>query len=480
MTPTDAIAQYVDKHHDTGHFCVAYSGGVDSHVLLVLMARLRDERRSFSLRAVHVDHSMQVDSRSWAEHCRKVCRDLRVPLEVCECTVKAGSSGPEASARRARYQQFSQILHKGEHLLLAQHAEDQAETFLLQALRGSGPDGLAGMPGKRVFAEGMMTRPLLGCSQQSLLDTARVLALDWVEDPSNQQLQFDRNFLRLRVMPIIKARWPAATHTLGRSAMRSAAASQALMSMAQQDLDSIKVAGKPELRVSALKRLPDERSFTAIRLWVRQRGLQMPRLQDLIQVHSDIIDAGHDTHGVVNVRDYEFRRHRDSLYLLMPTSDVAPFRYTWDAPFDDLFIAETGATITASECFRQGIRLPDSGSVVVKSRAGGELIRLGNPPFHKAVKKILQESSAPPWQRAAIPLIYINEELAVVWQLAVAANYQRKTSVGNIIERQDDVQASDREPPPGSADNSAQKSDESADRVSSGNTDDARLDQGVT
>ncbi|MDC0434662.1 tRNA lysidine(34) synthetase TilS, partial [bacterium] len=395
-------------------------------------------------------------------------------------TVKAGSSGPEASARRARYQQFSQILHKGEHLLLAQHAEDQAETFLLQALRGSGPDGLAGMPGKRVFAEGMMTRPLLGCSQQSLLDTARVLALDWVEDPSNQQLQFDRNFLRLRVMPIIKARWPAATHTLGRSAMRSAAASQALMSMAQQDLDSIKVAGKPELRVSALKRLPDERSFTAIRLWVRQRGLQMPRLQDLIQVHSDIIDAGHDTHGVVNVRDYEFRRHRDSLYLLMPTSDVAPFRYTWDAPFDDLFIAETGATITASECFRQGIRLPDSGSVVVKSRAGGELIRLGNPPFHKAVKKILQESSAPPWQRAAIPLIYINEELAVVWQLAVAANYQRKTSVGNIIERQDDVQESDREPPPGSADNSAQKSDKSADRVSSGNTDDARLDQGVT
>ena len=101
-----------------------------------LWARLRDERRSFSLRAVHVDHSLQADSRSWAEHCRKVCRDLRVPLEVCQCTVKPGTSGPEASARQARYRQFSQVLHKGEHLLLAQHAEDQAETFLLQALRG--------------------------------------------------------------------------------------------------------------------------------------------------------------------------------------------------------------------------------------------------------------------------------------------------------------------------------------------------------
>ncbi|MFK8079339.1 MAG: tRNA lysidine(34) synthetase TilS [Granulosicoccus sp.] len=435
MTPTEAIAHYVEQHAYVDQFCVAYSGGVDSHLLLALMVRLRDEGGNFDVRAVHVDHSMQLESASWAEHARNVCLTLQVPLDVRRCEVDAGSGGPEASARRARYLEFDRVLRKGEHLLLAQHAEDQAETFLLQALRGSGPDGLAGIPGKRLFGKGMMARPLLSCSQQSLLDEAHRLGLDWVEDPTNQHLHFDRNFLRLRIMPLIKARWPAATQTLSRSAMRSAAACQALKSVAQQDLDGVKVVGKPELRLSALKRLPKERAFTAIRLWVRQRGLQMPRLQDLMQVHSDLISARHDSNGIVNVREYEFRRNRDSLYLMLPQAEVKAFRYNWSAPFEDLFIAETGSTLTLGECFRQGIRLPETGSVIVKSRAGGELIRLGNPAFHKSVKKILQESSVPPWQRDCVPLIYIDQSLAAVWQLAVAVDYARKVSVGNVSDR---------------------------------------------
>lgn len=439
-TPRDALAQYVGQHADVKQYCIAYSGGADSHVLLALMAALRDEKRSFSVRAVHVDHSLQEESAQWAAHARRICNALSVPLELCTCTVDQVSKGPEAAARRARYHEFAKVLQQGEHLLLAQHAEDQAETFLLQALRGSGPDGLAGIPARRPFGKGTMARPLLACSQEALLECANDMGLDWIEDPSNQQMGFDRNYLRLKIMPLLKSRWPAATRTLSRSATRSAAASRALMSMAQQDLDSVKVAGKPELRLSALKRLPQERAFTAVRLWVRQRGLQMPRLQDMKQVHSDLINARHDSNGIVNVRDYEFRRHKDSLYLLMPQSTQKPFRYTWKAPFNDLFIAETGTTITLGECFRQGIRLPESGHVTVKSRAGGELIRVGEPAFHKAVKKILQESSVPPWQREAIPLIYINKSLAAVWQLAVGVDFQRRMSVGNVATKPSESQ----------------------------------------
>ncbi len=432
---TYALERFLEQHSAVTHYCIAYSGGVDSHVMLALMAKLRDERRNFHLRAVHVDHGLQAQSVQWAEHARKVCTSLNVPLVVRQCSVAQGSSGPEAAARRARYEQFAQVLQKGEHLLLAQHAEDQAETFLLQALRGSGPDGLSGIPKKRAFVKGMLVRPFLECSQESLLAIASDLNLDWVEDPSNQQLKFDRNFLRLKVMPMIKARWPASTLTLGRSAMRCAASSQALVSMAQQDLNSVKVAGKPELRLSALKKLPRERAFTAIRLWVRQRELRMPRLQDLLQVHTTLINARHDSKGVVNVRDYEFRRHRDSLYLLLPQKEPDAFRYSWSPPFKDLFIRETGSTITLAECFRQGIRLPDNGSVVVKSRAGGELIRLGNPAFHKSVKNILQESVVPPWQRSSIPLIYIDEQLAAVWQLSVGVDHQRKTSASKLASK---------------------------------------------
>ncbi len=429
---TYALEQYLERHSAVTHYCIAYSGGVDSHVMLALMAQLRDEKRKFHLRAIHVDHCLQTQSVHWAAHARKICASLNVPIEVRQCTVAQGSSGPEAAARRARYEQFAQVLQPGEHLLLAQHAEDQAETFLLQALRGSGPDGLSGIPKKRVFAQGVLARPFLECSQESLLSIAGELDLDWVEDPSNQQLQFDRNFLRLKVMPLIKARWPSSTLTLSRSAMRCAASSQALVSMAQQDLDSVKVAGKPELRLSALKKLPRERAFTAIRLWVRQRQLRMPRLQDLLQVHTTLINARHDSNGVVNVREYEFRRHRDSLYLLLPQKEPAAFRYSWQPPFKDLFIRETGSTLTLAECHRQGIRLPDKSPVVIKSRAGGELIRLGNPAFHKSVKSILQESVVPPWQRSSVPLIYIDEQLAAVWQLVVGVDHQSKTSAGKL------------------------------------------------
>lgn len=424
MTPGESLNHYIKQHDYRIDCCVAYSGGVDSHVLLVLLAAIKRQHAGMNLRAFHVDHSLQAQSASWAEHAKVICDSLDVPLDIFVCSADTGSQGPEANARKARYREFARNLKKDEHLLLAQHAEDQAETFLLQALRGSGPDGLAAIPRKRPFARGIMARPLLGCSQESILEFARENSLDWVEDPSNQQQQFDRNYLRMEIMPLLKSRWPAATQTLSRSAMRSAAASQVLLSVAQEDLNSVKVSGKPELSLAGLKDLPRERAFMAIRLWVRQRGLQMPRLQDLVQVHANLVNARHDSNGIVNVRDYEFRRHKDSLCLLMPQKPQKPFRYVWSAPYDDLFIAETGLTVTFEECIRQGLQLPSSDDVIIKSRAGGELIKLGQPGFHKAVKKVLQESSIPPWQRDSVPLVYIEERLAAVWQLAVAVDYR--------------------------------------------------------
>lgn len=439
MTPAEAVAQYVAKHLKSPCFCIAYSGGVDSHVLLTLLADLARRDRSLQLRAVHVDHGLQAESADWAEHVRTVCARLEVPLEVRTGEVLDTGDGPEADARQARYREFAEILTPGEHLLLAQHAEDQAETFLLQALRGSGPDGLASIPRKRRFADGYLGRPLLFCSQESILEVAEKRELEWVEDPSNQALQFDRNFLRHKVMPLLRSRWPAIPQTLGRSAMRCAAATQSLNSFAQQDLESVTQLGQPELSVSALAKLPKERAFAAIRLWVRQRDLRMPRLQDLRQVHSDLIRARHDSQGIVNVREYEFRRHRDSLYLLLPQQSIEPYRHLWPAPYDDLFIPETGLTMTRELCAAQGLCLPDSGTVSIKSRAGGELIRVGNPEFHKSVKQILQESAIPPWKREAIPLLYVQGRLAAVWNLAVATEFHQSAQSELPIQNPSDI-----------------------------------------
>ncbi|ASJ74832.1 tRNA lysidine(34) synthetase TilS [Granulosicoccus antarcticus] len=427
MTPFEAVAHYVAQQPEAGRYCVAYSGGLDSHVLLLLMTQLRDQAEGkFELRAVHIDHGLQDDSASWADHARQICQALGVSLEVRHAQYgednDARVQGPEASARMARYAEFCAVLGKDEHLLLAQHAEDQAETFLLQALRGSGPDGLSAIPRKRHFGEGYMGRPLLVCSQASLQALARHHALDWIEDPSNEDYRYDRNYLRHAIMPLLKTRWPAAAETLSRSALRSAAASQSLLTLAQQDLANIRIPGTTELSLQAIADLPRERAFTALRLFVRQRGLRMPRLQDLIQVMTDLVEARHDSAGIVNVRDYVFRRHRDRLYLLLPQTPVEAFRYQWEAPFEPLTIQETGLTLTRELCRAQGITLPLTGTISVKSRAGGELIKLGEPAYHKAVKKVLQESATPPWVRESIPLLYIEGRLAAIWNLAVAVD----------------------------------------------------------
>ena len=424
MTPFDSVADYVRRQVGVNQYCVAYSGGMDSHVLLLLMSQLKSEDPALQLRAVHINHGLQANSTQWAEHARRVCDALDVPLDVRLAHVDEQNEGPEAAARKARYAEFSNALRPDEHLLLAQHAEDQAETFLLQALRGSGLDGLSGIPRKRRFGLGYMGRPLLSCARESLSSIANDHNINWIEDPSNKDDKFDRNYLRLHVMPRLKERWPAYTQTLGRSALRSAAASQTLLGLAKQDLAAVRVQGTNELSISSLHELPKERAFTALRLFVRQQGLRMPRLQDLKQVMSNLVEARSDSQGIVNVRDYVFRRYKDKLYVLPQQTDSTPYQYSWTYPYEPLMIVESGVTLTKELCLKQGLILPNDGQVTVKSRAGGELLRMGEPAFHKSVKKILQESSSPPWVRDRIPLIYVDDRLAAVWGIAIGVDFQ--------------------------------------------------------
>lgn len=429
LTPTDALIQYLQTQVAVKQLCVAFSGGMDSHVLLHAAASVLQEFDDIELRAVHINHGLHEDSEQWVRHAEFVCDGLGVPLITRLVEVDVQNDGVEAGARLARYQAFADFLKPGEQLLLAQHADDQAETFLLQALRGSGPDGLASIPIKRTFAEGFLARPLLRCPQQSLNLYAKHQGLSWIEDPSNADTRFDRNFLRQEILPLLRNRWPAATQTLSRAAMRSAAASQTLQDVAFDDLEQVRVFGSNELSITALNSLPRERGYNAIRLWVRQAGLRMPRLQDMRQVTLNLLQAGDDTAGLVNARDYEFRRHQDKLYLIPGKLSGEPFSLEWNAPFDDLLISETGQLLSREACLHQGLVLPDSGSITVRSRTGGELIKLGEPAFHKAVKKVLQEASVPPWQRDTIPLLYVDGRLAMVWNIAVAVDFRAATEI---------------------------------------------------
>lgn len=429
LQPIDALAQYLNAQAELSNVCVAFSAGMDSHVLLHAAAEVLQERTDVSLRAIHINHGLQADSEHWVRHAEFVCDGLDVPLITRRVVVDEKFDGPEAGARLARYGEFADILLPGEHLLLAQHADDQAETFLLQALRGSGPDGLSSIPRKRTFAGGYMVRPFLGCTQQALADYAQAAGLSWIDDPSNADTRYDRNFIRQEILPLLRERWPAATQTLSRSALRSAAACQTLHDLALQDLETVRVTGSSELSVSALNALPTERCFNVVRLWVRQAGLRMPRLQDLRQLVSDALHAREDAMATINVREYEFRRHRDHLFLVHDAQPSEPFNIEWTAPFDDLLIKETGQVLSKSACEEQGMQLPAKGTITVKSRIGGELIKLGEPAFHKAVKKVLQEAAVPPWQRDSVPLLYVEGRLAAVWNVVVAVDFRAATEI---------------------------------------------------
>jgi len=437
--PDEAFARHRTAHPRTARYCVACSGGRDSHVLLHLVERSLRDDPAISLRALHIDHGLSPDSARWADHCRTVCERLGVALAVRRVEVRPDGHGPEAAARAARHGAFADELGVGEHLLLAHHADDQAETFLLRALRGSGPDGLGAMPALRPFARGCLARPLLECSSDAIAAYAARHALHWIEDPSNAGQRFDRNFLRHEILPRLRKRWPAAVRTLGRSAGRSAAASRTLMELADRDLDALRLPGGDQLSVPALRRLPRERAHGALRAWLRRSGRPMPRLQDLAAVFDQLVRTGPDTSGRVRVGGDEFRRHADRLYLLPVAVAPRAFEHPWPAPYAPLRIAEIGRRITREEAAGFGLCLPHAARVTVRSRIGGERIGLGGsawqppsrPRFHKTVKKLLQEAGVPAWERGRVPLLFADERLAAVWGIAVASDFRQPRPDGH-------------------------------------------------
>jgi tRNA(Ile)-lysidine synthase len=286
---------------------VAWSGGLDSTVLLHLALaarRLRGAR--LAVRAVHVDHGLQPAARGFRDHCRQLARRWRVPLAIVAADVNpvAGASVEEA-ARRARRAALAAELRPGERLLTAQHADDQLETLLLALLRGAGPAGLAGMPEAAPFAGTQLLRPLLGHGREALAAYAVAQGLAWIDDPTNADVRFDRNYLRAEVVPLLKARWPAAARTALRSARHCANASAVLAAAAARDLSA--AADGPDLAVAVLRRWRAPRRAAVLRAWLQRAGLRAPNERHIAQVEA-MLAARIDAHPRLVLPDGVVRR----------------------------------------------------------------------------------------------------------------------------------------------------------------------------
>ena len=408
------LAAFLETLPNSERFLIACSGGMDSTVLLHLMASL-SRGAGYGIRAVHVNHNIQPESRSWAGHCREVCRALGVGLEALEIDAsEPGKESPESWARNKRYAAIESVLTEGEVLLTAHHRDDQLETFLLRLLRGSGVLGLASMRAVRRFGSGLHARPLLDYSRAQLLDYAERHGLGWVEDPSNADIRPDRNYLRHEVIPAIRNRWPSAALPVGRAIEALTETQELLDDLARQDLLICSTEDPAMLQVERVKRLPAPRQKNMLRYWRRVLDLPPPDSRRLSHILTDVIGARPDSMAQVSWKGAELRRYGQYIHLGAPLEEFdSSVARVWDFPepcrldYGELTAVEgRGNGLKQQAC--AGAR------VEVRYRAGGERIRLpGRTCTHK-LKKLFQEAGTPPWLRARIPLIYVNDRLAMV------------------------------------------------------------------
>ncbi|XEA93928.1 tRNA lysidine(34) synthetase TilS [Xanthomonas tesorieronis] len=395
---------------------VGLSGGLDSSVLLHALAHQPRYRRA-GLRALHVHHGLHADADAWAEHCAAFCAALAIPLQVLRVQVPRDSGhGLEAAARQARRAAFAQALGEGEWLALAQHRDDQAETFLLRALRASGPDGLAAMQPLRGFAHGMLWRPVLALPRSELHAYAQRHALRWIEDPSNADPGFDRNFLRLQVLPLLRQRWPHAGDALARSAQLCGEAGALLDADDQAALEALREDPAAPLPLPQLRALPAPRRARVLRRWVAQAGLPPLPAAGLVAIERTLLHARADASAQFAWHGATLRSWRDALYA---ERDPPPLPADWQAQWDG----------------RAPLALPDGRRLrlhadpplafdtplLVRLRRGGERIALPGRVHSQALKQVLQERAVPPWQRARLPLLFDAERLLAAGDRIAAA-----------------------------------------------------------
>ncbi len=404
---------------------IAYSGGMDSHVLLHAIWGLRSELAA-EIHAVHVNHGLQSDASAWAKSCCDYCASHQIPLTVVEVDAAAAKGeSREAAARDSRYRAIRSLMQVGDILLTAHHAEDQAETVLLQLLRGSGPSGLSAMPIISGFGPGFHARPLLDCSQADLAEYAEQNQLRWLEDFSNSDTSFDRNFLRHRVVPLLKQRWPAMEKTISRSASHCAEAQLLIEEAARIDLRDMQPGQDNSMSVSALSALPPPRARAVIRTWINDAGLRLPDTARLDRVLREMLTAREDRNPMVNWAGVELRRYRDRLYLLSPLQELDPAtELEWDGePHLEL---PSGLGVLSIEPAKTGIsrKMWEEGLVTIGFRIGGERCRPLGRKNSKSLKKLFQEYGIPPWERGRIPLIKIDGQLAAVGDIWLCDGFE--------------------------------------------------------
>lgn len=405
--------QQLNTCPDIKRWVIGLSGGMDSVVLLHLAVQTLPIDQ---LRVIHINHQLQGEADQWQQFCEQLCQELGVAIESHRVTVEPGAS-IESAARDARYKVFEVSLQAEECLLLAQHRDDQAETLLYRLLRGAGVKGLAAMPRRRSLGKGLILRPLLNCSREQLQDWALSNKYRWVEDPSNQDDRYDRNFLRLHILPKLAERWPGFSGRWAQATEHLAEADQLLNELAQIDLQQCQ-ASLNGLKCDQLMSLSEARRRNLLRYWIYHSAAVAPGRDWLQRVSSEVIAAKVDAVPELALGRMSLRRFRGQLFLVKDCDSL-----DWQCrPLQDgnLVLLQGTLTVVAEEA--EGLKSLEN--VVIRNRQDGDRCRPSGRGGSRLLKKLFQEHDVPPWLRDSWPICVVGEEIVAVPGICICEGWK--------------------------------------------------------
>lgn len=394
------LYQNLIPYQKAKRWIIGFSGGMDSTVLLHLLAKLKTQYDLPALSAIHIHHGLQAIADTWPAHCQTVCDQLNIPLTVIKVSIHKQAS-IEQAAREARYQAFTGLLQTDDVLLTAQHKNDQAETLLFRLFRGAGVRGLGAIPKQRSLGQGTLIRPLLNIAYNDLKSYAENNQLHWIEDPSNKDTHYARNYLRHNIVPSITSYWPQAIHNIVQTSEHMQEAQQLLNELAQQDLTPAYTPpiypwlDIPCLSIKPLKALSKERQKNALAFWLANKTLQ-PTAQHW-QGWFDFINAKETANPIWQLHHAEMHRSHDRIWLLKNEWLISP-----KPTHIPIHNADT-ITLPNNGIVKLSGKIPQ-GSLSITYRQGGESISLPNRGS-KTLKNLFNETAIPHFLRQRLPLL---------------------------------------------------------------------------
>jgi len=405
-----SIKDNIDKDR-YDNFLVAYSGGIDSTALLYFSKKIAIKYKK-KIRAIHINHNINKDSKKWENHCISFCDKIGVEL-ICKninIILNKGDS-IEEKAREARYQSIHKAMNEKTIMMTAHHLEDQSETFLYQLFRGAGPKGLSSMPLIKKIDSGYHIRPLLKLNKKAIKDIVNHNGLDFIYDYSNENTSFSRNFIRKNIVPIIKKKWPNYSETISRSALILSESIKLNEDLAEIDFKKYSHKEKNKIYLN-VKELELYRFNNVIRFWIQENNFRMPSQDQLSSIYKNIFFAGEDKTPFFSCTDYEIRRFNNYVEIMKPLKKHDPSEvYIWEFE-KNLIISDLSINLTWQNLEdRLGFKV--NKNVEVRFRKTGQNIMINN--YKKSLKDFMREKKIPPWERERILLIYIDKELKAIW-----------------------------------------------------------------